>query len=78
MAEVTFRRYWEQRFRLPFKHDLINMRMQEASRLLVSTRMDIKEIAEQVGFEDARYFSHRFTTLIGMPATEYRKRFTQP
>ncbi|MBT3193171.1 MAG: helix-turn-helix transcriptional regulator [Verrucomicrobia bacterium] len=75
MAEVTFRRYWKRRFGLPIKHDQINIRMQEACRLLVNTKQEIKEIAEQTGFQDARYFSHRFSTLIGMPATEYRHRF---
>ena len=75
MAEVTFRRYWKRRFGLPFKHDLINMRMQEACRLLVRTRLEIKEIAAQVGFTDPHYFSHRFTTLIGTSASEYRNRF---
>jgi len=77
MAEVTFRRYWKRRFGLPFKHDLINMRMQEACRLLVRTRMEIKEIAAQVGFTHPHYFSHRFTTLIGTSASEYRNRFSR-
>lgn len=76
MAEVTFRRYWKRRFGLPFKHDLINLRMQEACRLLVQTKKGVKEIAAAVGFMDSHYFSHRFTTLIGMPATEYRTRFS--
>jgi AraC-like DNA-binding protein len=75
MAEVTFRRNWKQRFGAPFKHDLTNMRMQEACRLLVETSKDIKEIAAAVGFDDPLYFSRRFTKLIGVPATEYRKQF---
>jgi len=74
MSDVTFRRNWKQRFGLPFKHDLNNMRMQEARRLLAKTNLEIKEIAPKVGFKDPLYFSHRFTKLIGMPATEYRKR----
>ncbi len=74
MSEVTFRRHWKQRFGIPFKHDLINMRMQEACRLLVRTNLEIKEIATRVAFEDSHYFSRRFTNLIGMPATKYRTR----
>jgi AraC-like DNA-binding protein len=77
MAEVTFRRHWKQRFGTPFKHDLINMRMQEACRLLVNTNRDIKTIATVLGFKDAHYFSHRFTKLIGMTATEYRQQFNE-
>ena len=75
MSEVSFRRYWKQRFGIAFKHDLINMRMQEACRLLKKTNMDVKEIADKLGFEDSHYFSHRFAKLIGMPATEYRRQF---
>ncbi len=75
MAEVTFRKKWRQRFGTPFKHDLINMRMQEACRLLVETNKSIQAIAATVGFEDALYFSRRFRKLIGVPATEYRKQF---
>lgn len=76
MAEVTFRRYWKQRFGTSFTHDLANLRMQEACRLLVRTNMEIKEIAGRLGFQDTHYFSRRFAKLIGMPATEYRKQFT--
>jgi transcriptional regulator GlxA family with amidase domain len=39
--------------------------------------MEIKEIAAQVGFTHPHYFSHRFTTLIGTPASEYRNRFSR-
>jgi len=77
MSEVTFRRYWKQRFGLPFKHDLINMRMQEACRLLAKTNLEIKEIAPRVGFKNPLYFSHRFSKLIGTSATEYRNRSRQ-
>ena len=75
MSEVTFRRNWKRRFGMAFKHDLINMRMQEACRLLTKTNMEVKEIAGKLGFEDSHYFSHRFAKLIGMPATQYRKQF---
>ncbi len=75
MAEVTFRKRWRQRFGAPFTHDLTNMRMQEACRLLVETNKDVKQIASRVGFDDPLYFSRRFAKLIGIPATEYRKQF---
>ncbi len=75
MAEVTFRKRWRQRFGAPFKNDLSNMRMQEACRLLVETNRNVKAIAASVGFADPLYFSRRFTKMIGMPATEYRKQF---
>ena len=75
MAEVTFRRYWAGRFGAPFKRDIMNLRMQEACRLLTETNRDVKEIAASLGFSDPLYFSRRFTRLMGAPPTEYRKHF---
>jgi len=75
MSEVSFRRNWKQRFGAPFTQDLTNMRMQEACRLLVETNKDVKEVAAAIGFDDPLYFSRRFTKVIGMSATEYRKQF---
>ena len=76
MAEVTFRRYWTARFGTPFKRDIMNLRMQEACRLLTETDREIKEIAGALGFGDPLYFSRRFAKLMGDPPTEYRKRFS--
>ena len=75
LAEVTFRRYWASRFGAPFLRDIMNLRMQEACRLLVETNKEVKEVATAVGFADPLYFSRRFTKLFGVPATEYRKQF---
>jgi AraC family transcriptional regulator, arabinose operon regulatory protein len=75
MAEVTFRKKWTEWFGTPFGQDLITMRIQEACRLLAETNKPIKDIAASVGFEDPLYFSRRFTKLIGLPASEYRKQF---
>jgi len=75
MAEVTFRRYWKQRFGTSYTQDIANLRMQEACRLLTRTNLEIKEIAIRLGFEDSHYFSRRFAKLIGMPATKYRREF---
>ncbi len=76
MAEVTFRRKWTQQFGAPFKNDLITMRMQEACRLLAQTNKPIQDIATRIGFDDPLYFSRRFTKLIGVTASDYRKQFS--
>ncbi|MBT3193268.1 MAG: helix-turn-helix transcriptional regulator [Verrucomicrobia bacterium] len=75
MSEVTFRRYWKQRFGTSFKQYLTDLRMQEARRLLETTNFEIKEIASRLGFHDTLYFSRRFSQQVGMPATQYRKQF---
>ena len=49
------------------------MRMSEAARLLRSTLLPINEIAQRVGYEDALYFSRRFSGCYKSSPTAYRK-----
>lgn len=45
-----------------------------AENLITNTSMQIKEIAEKVGFEDEYYFSHTFKKYKGMSPTTLRKK----
>ncbi|MEP3932587.1 helix-turn-helix transcriptional regulator, partial [Rhodopirellula bahusiensis] len=56
----------------PIKY-LIQVRIQEASRLLRSTDRSITDIAFDVGFSDSNYFSRQFRTHLGLSPREYRK-----
>jgi AraC-like DNA-binding protein len=44
-----------------------------ARRLLARRDLLVKEIAYQVGFEDANYFSRRFKGIVGTSPTSYRR-----
>lgn len=44
----------------------------EARRLLAYTPMPVGEVAEQLGYEDAAYFSKFFTRQVGNTPSEYR------
>lgn len=46
------------------------------NHLLLSTE-SIAEIADSVGFNDPNYFSRVFAKLIGIPPTEFRRRFNK-
>ena len=61
----------------PIKY-LIDVRLEEASRLLRSTDRRITEIAYDVGFSDSNYFSRRFRKAHGQSPREYRKRHRPP
>lgn len=50
----------------------INLKMQEACKLLKSTDMYIVEISQSLGYEDQYYFSRIFKKVIGVSPTEYR------
>ena len=53
------------------------VRMEFAKSPLCLSGESIAEIAASVGFGDPNYFSRVFTQIIGIPPTEFRKRFHQ-
>ena len=57
----------------PYKF-ILNLRIDEAKELLIYSQMSIQEIAEQVGFPDASYFSRIFRKYTRSTPSEYRKR----
>lgn len=52
---------------------LIQLRLEEAQRLLQSPDAAVREIAERVGYEDPAYFSRLFHKHVGMSPIEYRE-----
>lgn len=48
-------------------------RMSKAKELLIGTQMKLYEIAEKVGYSDAKYFSRMFREYTGQLPAEYRK-----
>ncbi len=51
---------------------IINCRIDRAKELLKSTEMTAKEIAEEIGYYDNRYFYTLFKKKVGMTTDEYR------
>lgn len=49
-------------------------RMKEAQKLLKESKLSMAEIAEQVGYSTARYFSARFKIYTGVSPLAYRKK----
>lgn len=54
---------------------IILLRMNEARKLLATTDLKIKEIAEQVGYLDATSFNRKFKSLYDISPSEFRKQF---
>ncbi len=50
-------------------------RVQHAKELLINRNKSVNEIAEEVGFNDAKYFTKRFKKYTGVSPNEYRKLF---
>ena len=56
-----------------FKQFLTDVRMDNAKRLLRETNMNISQIAYEVGYKNAFYFTNTFTAHEGIKPQEYRR-----
>jgi AraC-like DNA-binding protein len=71
-SEVYFVRFFKKATgRTPHEH-LIRLRLKKACDMLIHTKLPVKEIASEVGYSTARYFSKAFYDRFGMTPTEYR------
>ncbi|QAY67128.1 response regulator transcription factor [Paenibacillus protaetiae] len=58
---------------LTFSEYLTRKRVQRAKELLSGTRLSIGEVAEQVGYQTAKYFVKVFRSMEGVSPGQYRK-----
>lgn len=61
-----------------FRVYLTRTRMLRAKELLADPNMQIQQVAEQVGYSSARYFTKVFTKFVGCYPSEYRNKFKPP
>lgn len=61
---------------ITYSEYLIQCRVKQAARLLVETNMSISGIAQDTGYQDARYFSKQFLKQMGLKPSEYRKLYS--
>jgi len=60
---------------LTFTDYVLNKKVDEAKKLLLTTSMSVKEISEVLSFNDPTYFMKVFRNKTGYTCTTYRKRF---
>lgn len=60
-------------FGVNFVEYLSNIRIEEAKSLLKDTTLRVKEIALEVGYDDANYFCRIFKKKLGMTPKEFRR-----
>lgn len=72
MSRSYFSQCFKRFFGVSFGDVLRHIRIETAKKLLVSTQQSISEIANQIGFDDHKYFSRTFKAQIGLYPTEYR------
>ncbi|MCA3019687.1 MAG: transcriptional regulator FtrA [Rhodocyclaceae bacterium] len=57
---------------------IVNERLEQAKRLLESTRLSLEGVAEEVGFGSAQALRQHFQTRLGLSPREYRNSFCSP
>lgn len=73
MSRSGFQHLYKKIFGVSVMTDVINGRLDRATRLLSSTNLTVKEIAEKCGYVSEYNFMRQFKTRFGKTPTEYRK-----
>jgi transcriptional regulator GlxA family with amidase domain len=75
LAERSFKRRFHQATGLSPLQYVHTLRIEEAKQMLESGDEPIERIAEEVGYEDAGFFSRLFLRNVGLTPAQYRRRF---
>lgn len=73
LSLIHFHRLFNRLMRSPPQRFVIRARMESAARLLHSSDLPLKQIAETVGYPDIYYFSRIFRQHFGVPPGRYRR-----
>ena len=74
VSEVDFRRIFKDSCGTTPKQYILNLRIEQAKRLLDEGMSSVKAIAEDCGFSSIYHFSRIFKSTVGLSPTEYVKR----
>lgn len=75
MSVRNLQRRFIETFKVTPQHYLAKLRVMKGCELLVRTNQSITEIALEVGFYDHSAFSKRFSDIVGVSPSAYRKRY---
>ncbi|HSF54154.1 MAG TPA: AraC family transcriptional regulator [Algoriphagus sp.] len=73
LSKEAFCRFFKLRTRKTFTQYVLQLRINEAQKLLQETDFGISEIAYKVGFENLSYFNRSFKAILGKSPREFRK-----
>jgi transcriptional regulator GlxA family with amidase domain len=75
IAERSFKRRFLQATGMSPLEYMHTLRLEEAKQMLEASDEPIEAIANEVGYEDAGFFSRLFRRSVGLSPAQYRKRF---
>jgi transcriptional regulator GlxA family with amidase domain len=75
LAARSFKRRFQQATGMPPLEYVHTLRLEEAKQMLESGDLPVEAIANEVGYEDAGFFSRLFRRKVNLTPAQYRKRF---
>lgn len=75
LTERSFKRRFKQATGMTPMDYVHTLRLEEAKQILESGDTPIDEVADEVGYADASFFRVLFRRRVGLPPSQYRKRF---
>jgi len=75
LAERSFKRRFQQATGMSPLEYVHTLRLEEAKQMLEAGSRPIEAIANEVGYEDAGFFSRLFRRKVSLTPAQYRKRF---
>jgi len=75
LAERSFKRRFRQATGMPPLEYVHALRIEEAKQMLEAGEQPIEAIAQEVGYEDAAFFSRLFRRKVDLSPAQYRRRF---
>lgn len=73
MSPNYFSKLFKEKTGVSFPNYVLSCKIEKAKELLKDSYLSIREIAEQVGYSDVKYFSRLFMKNVGIKPSEYRK-----
>ena len=70
-----FSKLFKQYININFRKYIIQLRIEEAKKMLAYSSQPIVEVAFDTGFQDSNYFSSVFSKYAGMPPRAYRAKY---
>ncbi|MEY2349117.1 AraC family transcriptional regulator [Lentilactobacillus buchneri] len=74
LSEGHISRFIKRETGYSFSQLLRDIKMREAAKLLISTKMSIEEIIDKVGYTDVSHFYKNFKKIFGVTPAEYRQK----
>lgn len=72
VSKVTLHAHFKKTYHTTIHQRLMSIRLNEARKLLMTTQLSIKDVSQQVGFQDADYFSRSFKKVYHLSPTQVR------